>query len=689
MAKNKLSDAELALARLKEKIKSEAKLGDLNAAVDELLRELDNRKDEQASRARDRDRYAEFVRRWNEALFRDTPFTGLDLASNQAATRSAARAALGLYAVSPSGDSWAQGALPSSLPDKERGDITDGCYTLLLVMAEAEPTPEAGLRRLDEAARLRPATRAYHLRRAACLTRAGDATAAAEERRAAAALKPATPFDHFLLGQEAYKRQEPIEALRQFDRAIRLQPAQFWAHCLSSLCWLELKGFVQAKASLNTCVEREPGFAWLYILRGFASSQFPAHSPEEAALGFANAEADYDQAQAILERMPNDELRYVLLVNRGVLRLQHDMLDQAATDLRAAIALDGRRYSAYESLSAVYRKQHKPDQALEEFGNAIERKPDWAPLYRGRADVNLARKDPTSDQRAEALGDLEQAIRFEKPDNPVLARDHTNRGRLLALDHRDVDALAAWDAALKIVPDFSEAHRLRLQLLLDRKRFDEVIRSCDALVAREKATPDIHVLRGLARAELKDFAGAIEDVTSAMPRRADKPALLCRRGWLYVVSEAPRLALPDFEAAIRLDPALGDAYNGRGYARLRLGEHRDAVADAEKALGLAEPTAPVFYNAARVYALASVVAAADVRKKGREAATLVARYQDRAAELLREVLARMPESERASFWHDVVPADPALRAISRRVPAEEGSGDVQKGAGKRGWQKAG
>jgi serine/threonine protein kinase/Tfp pilus assembly protein PilF len=691
MARNDLSGAEVPLSRFKEKIQSEPKLGALNAAVDELLEDVNARKADQVARASDRARYSEFVRLWNEALFRDTPFTGLDLASNQAATRSAARAALDLYAVSSSGDSWAQGPLPSSLSDKDRRDITDGCYTLLLVMAEAEPTPDRGLRRLDQAAPLRPATRAYHLRRAACLTRAGDATAAAAARRIAEQLQPATAFDHFLLGQEAYKRQHPIEALRHFDRAIRLQPGQFWAHCLSSLCWLQLKGFVQAKASLNTCVEREPGFAWLYILRGFASSQFPARSPEEAALGFANAEADYDQARAILEQKPNDELRYILLVNRGVLRFQHDMLEQAASDLRSAIALDGRRYSAHEALAAVYRKQRKPDEAIAEFGRAIERKRDYAPLYRARADVNLARKDPTPAQRGGALADLEQAIRLEQPDNPVLARDHTNRGRLLALDRRDADALAAWDAAIKLVPDYPDAHQLRLQLLLDRKRYDEVIRSCDALVARSKATPAIYELRGLARAALKDFLGAIEDVTYAMAERPDKAALLCRRGSLYAVSQAHRLALHDFQAAIQLDPSLGDAYNGRGFARVHLGEHRDAVADAEKALGLADPAPHIFYNAARVYALAAVVVAVDVKKKGRESATLVATYQDRAVDLLREVLKRRPEAGRASFWREVV-ADPALRSIARRVSPEPSSGNLQKSSlapTGRGWPKAG
>ena len=117
-----------------------------------------------------------------EALFHDTPVHRSGPPQQPGGDSQRGAAALELYAVAGSGDSWAQGPLPSSLSDRERAEIADGCYTLLLVMAEAEPTPDAGLRRLDQAARSRPPTRAYHLRRAACLARAGNVAAATQER---------------------------------------------------------------------------------------------------------------------------------------------------------------------------------------------------------------------------------------------------------------------------------------------------------------------------------------------------------------------------------------------------------------------------------------------------------------------------------------------------------------------------
>jgi len=640
----------------------------------------------QAERERlqvERERFQKFRDLSLDALFHDTQFTGLDLPSNQAATRHAVQAALNVYAdpnsgagrQSPDPAHWALGSLPPSLSPAYRAEIAEGYYHLLLVVAEAEPTPEAGLRWLDQATQLRPPTRAYHLRRAACLARAGDLPAAERERGKAERLQPTDAFDHFLAGQERYKRGDPMRAIRHFNSVLRDQPDHFWAQCLSAICWLQLRQPVQAGASLNACLKREPEFAWLYILRGFASSLAPAGSgPDEIKLRFEAAEADYRRAMDLLERKPNDELRYVVLVNRGLLRFQRDDLKQAASDLTAAIRLNDGPSQAHAGLAEVYRKQGRLDEAAEQFGRAIDRRPDWAPLYRVRADVHLARKDSTLEQRARALRDLEQTIRLERPDNPVLALDHTNRGRLLYRDRRDAEALAACDAALKIDPNHPDALRLRIDLLLATGRYDEVIRSCDALMAGGTVRAPIAELRGLARAGLRDYAGAIEDATLALALSTGKAHLLARRGWLHILTDAPRLALRDFEEALGRDPSSGEAYTGRGSARVRLGQVRDGLADAEKALGLGKPTATLLYNTGRIYAQAAIVASTEARRKGQEAVVLVYRYQDRAVMLVREALRRLPADQRAAFWRDSIQADPALRTLRRRIASPDLAG---------------
>jgi tetratricopeptide (TPR) repeat protein len=238
---------------------------------------------------------------------------------------------------------------------------------------------------------------------------------------------------------------------------------------------------------------------------------------------------------------------------------------------------------------------------------------------------------------------------------------------LLAAEGRDAEAIAACEAAIERVRDHPDAHLLRLDLLRRLKQHDDVIRSCDPLIARGKATAAIYERRALAREQLRNFGGAIEDFSSAMALGGDRPRLIRLRGWVYIVADAPLLALDDFREALRLDPSSADAYNGRGLARLRWGEGHKAVADAERALSLGEPTPDLYYKAARVYALAAIVVSAEARKTGPESVFLVTRYQDRAVELLRGAIRLLPAHLRSWFVNEVIPGDRNLKKLLRRL----------------------
>ncbi len=227
-----------------------------------------------------------------------------------------------------------------------------------------------------------------------------------------------------------------------------------------------------------------------------------------------------------------------------------------------------------------------------------------------------------------------------------MAADHTNLARLLHHDVREEEALAACDAALKVDRGYLDAHQLRIEVLRKLKRHAEVIRSCDALLARGKVSPELFELRGLAKEKLRDYPGAIEDQTLAIALHPGDALLLARRGALHLVCDAPRSALSDFDRSLRIDSTDADAHLGRGLALAALGQHRAAVAAAAEALGLAEPTATRLYNAARIHAQAAVVAASEARKTGPNAVSLVSHYQDQAMELVRRWLAQIPAAER-------------------------------------------
>ena len=270
-----------------------------------------------------------------------------------------------------------------------------------------------------------------------------------------------------------------------------------------------------------------------------------------------------------------------------MIRLERQDLTAAAADLQEAIRLNDHRFEAFSALGQVYQRQGRTDDALKQFARAIQLRPNWAPLYRGRADVLLGLKNLSPDQRDAAFSDLEDRdpLRVSRA-IPLIAADRTKQAALLHQAGRHDEALDACDAALEIAPRYAPAHLLRIQ----GTPRPEALRRPDPVVRRR---PRIGQAIGRALRAARDG----ERRPGGLPGRdrrlypvavavvqAEKPRLLRRRGWSYLANDAFRPAVHDFDEAIRLAPTNADAYSGRGLARARLGQHRDAVSDAEEAL---------------------------------------------------------------------------------------------------------
>ncbi len=114
-------------------------------------------------------------------------------------------------------------------------------------------------------------------------------------------------------------------------------------------------------------------------------------------------------------------------------------------------------------------------------------------------------------------------------------------------------ALSSFDAALALEKDHSVGQRLRAETLFRLGRFEEVIAAFDRYLETGKPLESVYRGRGLARAELGQYPGAIEDFTKALELHPTSE-VQAYRGWTYLVTDAPKLALRDFELAVELDP---------------------------------------------------------------------------------------------------------------------------------------
>jgi tetratricopeptide (TPR) repeat protein len=693
MARGELDEARAALAGLLGAVRPEPRLEEIRSLASASLGEIGRRMEGRSRREADRARLARFVALADEAQFQDAGAAGLDPVAAPDLARDTAREALAVFE-----DGSSTG--PGTLTVGEREQVASGSYALRLILARAVARPRPGedprrqaaeaLAILDRAAATRAPTRAYRALRGDCLERVGDTEGARRDWEEAATLEPSGAFEHFLLGQERHDAGDLVAARRHLDAALLERPDLFWAQCLSAIVSLNARPSrpADAKFALTACLQQRPTYGWLHLLRGSAFGQMgamalddatrlPARSVElreEAEADFAAAETDFRWA---LERGLDGGLRYALHMNRGVLRFQRGRLDEAVVDFERAIAIDPDRYNAPASLAQSLDRQGRQAEAIAQLDRAIVLKPELAALYRDRALIRLAAGDRALIRlgagylplgvAGQVLGDLQEAIRREPVGSRAAAADHALRARLLLRLGRPRDALAAADSALATAPDLAEAHHERVSALLELRRFGEVIGSCDGALAQGPPSAELYELRGLARVGRGDFAGAVADYTHALGLRPGWVRALVCRGRAYLMANAPELALADFEAALRLDPSDGDSYAGRGAARAQLRQDRAAVSDAEESLRHGEVTPRRIYSAARIYAQAEAVSAAEVPRRGRQALRDALAYEVRARTLLSWSLERIPADRREAFWSEVVEPDAAMEAIRRRA----------------------
>jgi tetratricopeptide (TPR) repeat protein len=681
-------------------VRDEPALADLREPVGRLAAEVDRR--ELVSRNHGR----LFAGR-DEALFHLNRqlFTGLDQGESLEKARQEAEEALRPF--TRSADPRDPLVLDELYSPEQRAEITQGCYEVLLIQAEAAARPVPGqadaeqrdraglaLRLLARADALVPGTRAVQRRRERYLRRLGDEAGARRAHDLAAGEGATTPLDSFLVGYDLLEDGRPRDAVRHFDEAVRQRADLFWAYFFRALAYQQLQRPADARADLTVCVARRPGFLWSYLLRGFLHGEVGAQAaatgerlgralaaqpadPDlqarrrdaeaEMTSAFQSAEADLDAAEKLEKPHPDPAAHYVLLVNRGVLRVRQQRYPDAVAILREAVALDAGQYQAHADLAEAYRKQGQLDDALAELGDAITRSaprgsgPGQAALYRTRARLQLQRQDLEA-----ALRDLQDAARKDgealhaapPPGSAAdLAGDHLEQALVLYREQHYEEAVRECEEALHLRPELVVAHRLAGLSLAQLGRYADALAAFDRYAEKGVPVADVFRARAQVHVELGEAAAAVQDYSRALDLKPHDAALHAARGWAYLASDAPRLALPDFQEAVRLDPAGVDAYNGRGHARVRLarsaGALAQAVADADEACRR-EPRDPTtLVHAARVYAQAVGRLDADVVPRGPQTAETLALYQDRAAALLRDALEHTPRGRQPALWRQI------------------------------------
>jgi tetratricopeptide (TPR) repeat protein len=237
-----------------------------------------------------------------------------------------------------------------------------------------------------------------------------------------------------------------------------------------------------------------------------------------------------------------------------------------------------------------------PKQKTADLEQAIKLSPDSAALLLERAQAYLVERKFEA-----AQADGETALRMAPKGGRLHAQALALLGMAQAGQNKLADALKSFDAAIDIQP-LAAAYLGRGRIYLRQGKGREALDDINKLIAGEKATADLLLLRATAHQLLKDSERAVKDAESALKLDPDDDDVMLQVGLVYYQAKRNAKAVELFTALLEKDPKNAGAYAGRADTYLQTGDHAKAIGDYQESLKHDADSTHVLNNLAWVLA---------------------------------------------------------------------------------------
>ena len=351
--------------------------------------------------------------------------------------------------------------------------------------------------------------------------------------------------------------------------------------------------------------------ATLLILCGCRAKK---NDPSVTELDLGNQELDqgnYEEAVShYTKALEEDDSLAVAYNNRALAFIRLDRLDEAESDLQAALALE-EASEYYSNYSQIDLKKEDYQQAVDHLTKAIELDSRIPDNYSNRA---MAYQKLGKDDQA--ISDYTQAIALGQKDNVLynnrgiaymntgeydkaaadfttaLKGDHADKNTILAnraeayLRAEDYqNAVADYEALVEAGVDPNGNRKVIGRIYLQMENYTEAARVL-ALIDKEERDEETILLLADSYFRKEDYPSALGYYTELVDLRQDAKSYGLRAE-CYLRLYDTEAALEDLNKAIKLDPEYGWAYYTRGSIYLDQGEYEKAEEDFSKAGDLA------------------------------------------------------------------------------------------------------
>jgi len=263
--------------------------------------------------------------------------------------------------------------------------------------------------------------------------------------------------------------------------------------------------------------------------------------------------------------------------NRGIEEGKKGNYDNAIYEFNQALQLRPDYADAFFGRGVAYAHKGNQDQAIIDYNRALQLKPDYPEIYedRGMEYDRLGNYD-------QAIADFDHALQL-KPD---YAEAYSSRGLSYGKKGNYDQAIQDVNQAIKLKPDFERAYGVRADVYEHIGDYDRALADYNAAIHLNPQYADAYFGRGITFSLKGDYANAIQDFNQTIILNPDRAVAYLQRGLAYRAKGDYDLAIADFTQAIQLQSNYAEAYLNRGKEYIREGEIAKARADLQKVLEL-------------------------------------------------------------------------------------------------------
>ena len=347
-------------------------------------------------------------------------------------------------------------------------------------------------------------------------------------------------------GFEYFKGEEYEGAIRDFSKAIELNPTVPVVYNHRGLCYLRTNRYEPAIEDFSKCVSLDPGLSMAFNNRGFA------HYYSE---NFDSAISDLEEAYRLNPTFQENNLPVLA--------------------------------DAYFKRGIESSQKGEQELAIKNFNKVLSLRPDDADAYaygrRGIAQGLMGKYSRSIDEleKIERLGhtiqDVYRDALITSYFNRGLARDEDGDYRLAIEDYSKVISLS---------PEDTETYNRRGSSYAALGEYELSIEDFNKATDLDPNDAVGYYNRGISYAQMDEYTESIEDLTKAIDLDPEDADAYGSRGITYSCLGLSDLALSDYDSSINLNNRQANVYLNRGIEYASLSDTDRAIEEFDNAVRL-------------------------------------------------------------------------------------------------------